>query len=138
MLDIQSTENCRTVCHRFWLRLTLISNFRTSAPKKLNDIDLSSNGLTNAFEGAKGKFLSANIGNKEHHQTCLCISQFQVLPSFPRATLRQFFLSNSSGSGFPGTLNPISTGLFYLVVALEGSFPPPPSSIKFDPDILEH
>ena len=32
------------------------------------------------------------------------------------------------------TFNPISTGLFYLVVALGGSTP----SIKFDPDILEH
>ena len=94
------------------------------------------NGLTNAFEGAKGKFLSANIVNKEHHQTCLCISQFQVLPSLPRATPRQLFSSNSRGPGFPGTLNPISTGLFYLVVALRGLFHPP--SIKFDPDIPEH
>ena len=33
-------------------------------------------------------------------------------------------------------LNPISTGLSYLVVAPRGVFPPP--SIKFDPDILEH
>ena len=32
--------------------------------------------------------------------------------------------------------NPISTGLFYLVVALGGGGPPP--SIKFDPDILKH
>ena len=34
-------------------------------------------------------------------------------------------------------LNPISTGLFYLVVALGGVFSTPPS-IKFDPDILGH
>ena len=112
-------ENCRKVCHRFWLRLrhavTLISNFRTSASKKLNDIDLSSNDLANAFKGAKEKFygfrqtaythLSANIGNKEYHQTCLCISQFQVLPFLPRETPGQFFSSNSMGPGFPGTLN---------------------------------
>ena len=32
-------------------------------------------------------------------------------------------------------INPISTGLFYLVVALGG---PHPTSIKFDPEILEH
>ena len=35
----------------------------------------------------------------------------------------------------PDHINPVSTGLFHLVVALGGSFPPP--SIKFDPDILE-
>ena len=34
-------------------------------------------------------------------------------------------------------LNPISTGLFYLVVALKGRGGSTPS-IKFDPDILEH
>ena len=34
-------------------------------------------------------------------------------------------------------LNPISTGLFYLVVALGGGGVPPPS-IKFNPDILEY
>ena len=93
------------MCRRFWLRLrhavTLISNFRTSTPKKLNDIDLSSNGLTNAFEGAKGKFLSANIGNKEHHQTCLCISQFQVLPSLPWAI---FFVKCQGGRASLGPL----------------------------------
>ena len=35
----------------------------------------------------------------------------------------------------PDHINPTSTGLFYLVVALggRGSFPPP--SIKFDPEI---
>ena len=33
-------------------------------------------------------------------------------------------------------VNPISTGLFYLVVALGGLFSTP--SIQFDPDILEH
>ena len=44
-------------------------------------------------------------------------------------------------NSFTELLNPISTGLFYLVVALgggggeEGSHRP---SIKFDPDILEH
>ena len=32
--------------------------------------------------------------------------------------------------------NPISTGLFYLVVALGGGYSPP--SMTFDPDILEH
>ena len=37
--------------------------------------------------------------------------------------------------GICGKLNPISTGLFYLVVALgEGSTP----SRKFDPDILKY
>ena len=52
---------------------------------------MSSNGLTNGFEGAKGKFLSANIGNKEHHQTCLCVSQCQMLPSLSGPTPGQFF-----------------------------------------------
>ena len=58
-------------------------------------------------KGAKGKFLSANIGNKEHHQTCLCISQFQVLPSLPWLTPGQFFrqIPGGGGAGFPGTLN---------------------------------
>ena len=84
--------------------VTLISNFRTSAPKKLNDIDLSSNGLTNAFEGAKGKFLFANIGNKEHHQTFLCISQFQVLPSLPRPTPSNFFHQMPGGQSSQGPL----------------------------------
>ena len=58
--DDASTENCRKVCHRFWLCLrhavTLISNVRTSASKKINDIDLSSDGLTNAFEESEEKF----------------------------------------------------------------------------------
>ena len=89
------------MCHRFWLRLshavTLISNLRTSAPKKLNEVDLSSNGLTNTFEGAKGKLLSANIGKKEHHQTCLGISQFQVLPSISRPTQGIFFRQMPGG-----------------------------------------
>ena len=105
------------MCHRFWLRLchavTLISNFRTSAPKKLNDIDLSSNGLTNAFEGAKGKFLSANIGNKEHHQTCLCISQFQVLPFLPRPTPGNFFRQMPGGRASLGPLILINCTLLH-------------------------
>ena len=45
-----------------------------------------------------------------------------------------YFMSETCALLVP--FNPISTGLFYLVVAREGSFPPP--SIKFDPDILEH
>ena len=47
-------------------------------------------------------------------------------------TAQRAFLNN-----FENAVNPISTGRFYLVVALGGaSFPPP--SIKLDPDILEH
>ena len=105
------------MCHRFWLRLrhavTLISNIRTSAPKKLNDIDLSSNGLANAFEGAKRKFLSANIGNKEHHQTCLCISQFQVLPSLPRPTPGNSFRQMPGGRTSLGPLILINCTLLH-------------------------
>ena len=71
-------ENRRKECHRFWLRLrhavTLILNVQTSASKKTNDVDLSSNCMTNAFERTEDKFygfphLSGNIGNKEYHIT---------------------------------------------------------------------
>ena len=58
-------------------------------------------------------------------------SQSQQTPTSTNQNLLEF-----TDSSFLLSLNPISTGLFFLVVAVGGSIPP--RSIKFDPDILEH
>ena len=60
--DIQSAENRRKECHRFWLRLRhaviLILNVRTSASKKINGMALirTLTVLNTAFERTKKKF----------------------------------------------------------------------------------
>ena len=59
---MQSAENRRKECHRFWLRLrhavVLISNDRTSASKKINGMALITTLTvsTTAFERTKNKF----------------------------------------------------------------------------------
>ena len=114
-------ENRRKECHRFWLRLrhavTLILNVQTSASKKKNDADLSSNCMTNAFERTEDQFygfphLSGNIGNKEYHITrhayVLSVnskrSHHKRYPPRPPSPGQNFW-SNLRRPGFPGSHN---------------------------------
>ena len=65
---------------------------------------------------------------------------FSFINLFPSSSEENKFENVSPASKtarFLAFFNPISTGLFYLVVALGGGGDSSPS-IKFDTDILEH
>ena len=78
------------------------------------------------LEHAKNKFKLLGAIVIEHNLQSL------ILNSIGQHKIGAILLTNKWWKTFS---NPISTRLFYLVVALGGV---PPPSIKFDPDILEH